>query len=507
MFENKKNYFKNRIKFDKPVIAKNANDFNDSDIDSSFSFDESNKSNEESNHAEEKNKDNESSNKTDESNKNLGKNEEEKNEDEKENNKVNYDNGNENKEEHKEVNEEKEENKNIPEENEKNQEKENNNKIEKELILSIVNKESMTRERLNMAEAIQFRNEPDKIIATDEYGFIKVNEKSISQRSSAAEVGKNNGVTDFSKTSKDLLQVNARIEKWNYMLEHYDEFSTKKRGILKSRARKGIPDSLRGYAWQLFGEKDKFYVPNLYKELESKPIKNEFERTIIKDLDRTFPLCQFFREKYGNGQRKLYKVLTSYCKYNPAVGYVQGMGFITAIFLTYMDEESSFYMLHSLMKKYDLENIYYDDFPGLKKKFYILLSLQKKHIPKIYKVFRRDGILPSMYASNWFITLFTRNVDFSIVLRIFDCFLLEGFKVIYRITLALLKLKENVFCKGKAGCSLPLIQSVPDKVNVDDLFKTAFGFQISRNYIEKCEEEFEKNKDNKDNEFIAQLCW
>jgi hypothetical protein len=41
---------------------------------------------------------------------------------------------------------------------------------------------------------------------------------------------------------------NARVFKWKEMLEMYPE---KKSPKLKSRARKGIPDALRGYAWQI----------------------------------------------------------------------------------------------------------------------------------------------------------------------------------------------------------------------------------------------------------------
>ena len=45
--------------------------------------------------------------------------------------------------------------------------------IEKELLISINNKEMITRERLNLAEIIKFKDEPDKIIFTDQFGFIK----------------------------------------------------------------------------------------------------------------------------------------------------------------------------------------------------------------------------------------------------------------------------------------------------------------------------------------------
>ena len=402
-------------------------------------------------------------------------------------------------EEKKEEQEEEEE-----EEEEENEEMKKKVQIEQDLINSIQNKEIVTRERINLAESIQFRNEPDKLIFTDDYGFI---ENKNSKGKQKKELEENNALNRKKKSLKTLLRINARLEKWNYMIQNYEEFSTKRKVLLKSRTRKGIPDSLRGYVWQLFADKDKYYVKDLYQNLENEPIKEDLETVIIKDLDRTFPLCQFFREKYGNGQRKLYKVLLAYSKYNKNVGYVQGMGFLAAVFLIYMDEESSFYMLHSLMKKYKLEGLYYDNFPDLKKKCFVLLNMQKKYINKLYNIFQRDGIVPTMYASSWFISLFARTVDFNIAVRILDCFFLEGFKVIYRISLALFKLSENAFCSAKKGETLPLLYKVQDNINVEELFKVAFGFHISRNYIKECEIEYEKVKNDKNNEYMAQLAW
>ena len=402
-------------------------------------------------------------------------------------------------EEKKEEQEEEEE-----EEEEEKEEMKKKVQIEQDLINSIQNKEIVTRERINLAESIQFRNEPDKLIFTDDYGFI---ENKNSKGKQKKELEENNALNRKKKSLKTLLRINARLEKWNYMIQNYEEFSTKRKVLLKSRTRKGIPDSLRGYIWQLFADKDKYYVKDLYQNLENEPIKEDLETVIIKDLDRTFPLCQFFREKYGNGQRKLYKVLLAYSKYNKNVGYVQGMGFLAAVFLIYMDEESSFYMLHSLMKKYKLEGLYYDNFPDLKKKCFVLLNMQKKYINKLYNIFQRDGIVPTMYASSWFISLFARTVDFNIAVRILDCFFLEGFKVIYRISLALFKLSENAFCSAKKGETLPLLYKVQENINVEELFKVAFGFHISRNYIKECEIEYEKVKNDKNNEYMAQIAW
>ena len=97
-------------------------------------------------------------------------------------------------------------------------------KIEKDLILSINNKETITRERINLAESIRFKDEPDKIILTDQFGFIKNDELKNSIKSS---FNKKNRKKSFirmrSKSARILLQVNARIEKWNFMLNNFDK--------------------------------------------------------------------------------------------------------------------------------------------------------------------------------------------------------------------------------------------------------------------------------------------
>ena len=380
---------------------------------------------------------------------------------------------------------------NNPKEETNPEEKDSKKQIEDMLINSIKNKENATSEKIQMAEEINFGSIPDKLISTDEYGFI---------------IEKKPEQTPKEKQA-DLLKVNARMEKWNYMVENIDEFKTKKFDKLKSRTRKGIPDNLRSYVWQIFAEKNRYYQKGLFKKLDSKPVKEDLETVIIKDLDRTYPNCQLFKDKYGNGQRKLYKVLANYSKYNTSTGYVQGMGFIAAVFLTYMDEESSFYMLHSLMKKYELEGFYLPGFPELKKTFYILLNLEKKFVPKIYELFKKEGMMPSMYASEWFICLFSRNLDFHTLVRIFDVFLLEGYKVIYRFALALLKSKENEFLKGKDGLVsiMATLNKSMENTDVENLFSIAFGFSLSRKDLDKLGNEFNKVKNEKNNEFVKQL--
>ena len=298
------------------------------------------------------------------------------------------------------------------------------------------------------------------------------------------------------------------------MLEDFDKFKSSNFSKLKERTRKGIPDSMRGIAWiNIAGIKEfKKGKENLYKDLLLN-IKNENfiekkeEDIIIRDLHRTFPKSIIFSAKLGEGQRNLFKILMCTGSVNRTTGYVQGMGFLAALFLFYMDEENAFWMLNCLFKNYGLEEIYMKDFPGLRKRFYIFLKLIEKFMPKIYQKLIKFNVYPTMYASQWFFTCFSNCLSFNIVVRIFDCYLLEGEKIIYRVALALFKLKENYLLKAKSFETLMEgMKSITNEIkDPDKLLEIAFDFSLSREHIKNFEKEYLNLVKNNNDELNALL--
>ena len=299
------------------------------------------------------------------------------------------------------------------------------------------------------------------------------------------------------------------------MISNYDSYKKNNYSKLKSRTRKGIPDCLRTKVWQIFAnikslkKGNENYYSNLVNNLskEKDILKKEDEDVIIRDLHRTFPKNFIFMDKLGLGQRALYRVLGAYSHYNKKTGYVQGMGFITALFLTYMNEESSFWMLHSMMINYEMIGFYLKDFPELRKVLYVFLSLLKKFVPNVYLQFKNFNIYPTMYASQWFFTYFASLFDFNIVVRIYDCILLEGFKIVYRIALGILKLNEKKILKfNHFEEVMNIFKDITKGIEVEELFKVSFDFSFSRKDIKKFEDEFHKKmKNNIDDEIIKQV--
>ena len=297
------------------------------------------------------------------------------------------------------------------------------------------------------------------------------------------------------------------------MLENFSLYKTSKYSKLKERTRKGIPDGMRGLAWINIAGISEFKrgQENLYKNLLSNINSDNFiekkdEDVILRDLHRTFPKSIIFSTKLGEGQRILFRILMCMGAGNRKTGYVQGMGFLAALFLSYMDEENSFWMLNCIFKKYGLEEVYMKYFPGLRKRFYIMVKLLRKFMPNIYDKLVEFKINPTMYASQWFFTCFSNCLSFNIVVRIFDCFLLEGEKIIYRVALALFKLKEKSLLKAKSfETIMEKMKTLTKEIKSPDiLLETAFRFSLSREHIKKLEMEY-LNLDEKENKEVNDL--
>ena len=388
----------------------------------------------------------------------------------------------------------------------KNDKEINSKKIENELDTLLSKGGEISRKNILQAEDINYKKSPKEIESYDEFGFLDKYKDDKEKNNSTS-------LTEEEELSIDNQQ-NLRILKWTEMLENFDLYKTIKYNKLKERTRKGIPEAMRGLAWINLADVKNFKKgkENLYHLLLSNINKNDFidkkeEDVIIRDLHRTFPKSIIFSPKLGEGQRNLFRILMCFGANNRTTGYVQGMGFLAALFLLYMDEENAFWMLNCVFKKYGLEDVYVKDFPGLRKRLYIMVKLINKFMPKVYEQLIKYSITPTMYASQWFFTCFSNCLPFNIVVRIFDCYLLEGEKIIFRIALALFKIRENELIKEKSFETLmEKLKSISKEIKIPDLLlKTAFDFSLSKNHISDLAIEYEKLKENNNDELITLL--
>lgn len=113
--------------------------------------------------------------------------------------------------------------------------------------------------------------------------------------------------------------------------------------LLSKKVRSGIPPPLRGVVWvSMSGARDQV-LEEQYERLsgESSP----YENLIGKDIGRSFPGVEMFREPGGEGQRKLGQVLKCFSLYDQKIGYCQGLGFLVGPLLMHMEEKEAFCVL------------------------------------------------------------------------------------------------------------------------------------------------------------------
>jgi hypothetical protein len=72
-----------------------------------------------------------------------------------------------------------------------------------------------------------------------------------------------------------------------------------------------------------------------------------------------------------------------------------------------------------------------------------MAQLIRFHLPKLYQHLRKIQMTCDYFSSKWFMTLFASFLPYRLLPPIFDLFITEGWKAIFRIGIGLLKLLET----------------------------------------------------------------
>lgn len=156
-------------------------------------------------------------------------------------------------------------------------------------------------------------------------------------------------------------------------------------------------------------------------------------------MARTFPGHKFFKDRDGVGQEGLYNVVRAYSVLDQEVGYCQGLAFIVGPLLLNMPDDEAFCVLIRLMNDYGLRGHFTPDMEGLHLRLYQFDMLVEEHLPHIARHLNQQGVGSTMYASQWFMTLFAYKFPLNLVFRIYDLVLVQGISSIFQFAIALLK--------------------------------------------------------------------
>lgn len=188
----------------------------------------------------------------------------------------------------------------------------------------------------------------------------------------------------------------------------------------------------------------------------------------------------FNQTKYLSHE-SLSNILKCYALSNPYLNYCQGMNFMAGfLFLTMMpqqletsvlaqadDKESAeavykteltrqgewlaFSVMTETIDRFQMSQLFNSELPMLKQMFYQLDRLISIYLPDLHDHFRDEKVNSSFYSSSFFITIFSSNVGNCVdatdtwkVQRIWDHFIVKGWKIIFKVCILMLRIKEEM---------------------------------------------------------------
>ncbi|VDN93968.1 unnamed protein product [Brugia pahangi] len=252
--------------------------------------------------------------------------------------------------------------------------------------------------------------------------------------------------------------------------------------------RTGVPGDLRPTIWKLLIHQQiadikkkfgKYYFRDLCNtrgSLDETEYRDNHQKQITLDLLRTLPDNIHFMSPTCKGIQQLEQVLRAFCLHNPIIGYCQGMNFIAGTAMLFLGVEDTFWFLVAVTEKY-FDKSYFDyALTGAQADQEVLKELVARRLPRLAAHLEQYGIDLATVTLNWFLALFYDAVPFQTMIRIWDCFLLDGTKVLFRFALAILSIHEKEVLQRNDTISVIKILKASVRLTYDyeGLFNLAF---------------------------------
>ena len=233
----------------------------------------------------------------------------------------------------------------------------------------------------------------------------------------------------------------TELEFWTALVQDYPSTAARLPTLTTSKIRAGIPPPLRGVVWaSMAGARDRSLEDAFDRLLDE---KSPYEGIINKDVGRSFPGVDLFRDAGGEGQKMLGRVLKCFSLHDKDIGYCQGLGFLVGPLLMNMGEREAFCVLVRLMDHYSLQQSFLPSLSGLHMRIYQFSALLKQLYPELSDHLTNMGIEPA-YLSQWFLSCFAVTCPLPMLFRMYDVIFAEGAnETVMRVALAIMRRNEQ----------------------------------------------------------------
>eukprot|EP01135_Chromosphaera_perkinsii_P004179 Nk52_evm86s270 gene=Nk52_evmTU86s270 len=268
--------------------------------------------------------------------------------------------------------------------------------------------------------------------------------------------------------------------------------SIRKDSSVKKVVRKGIPGKYRPEFWlYISGAYDKMQRnPGVFEHmLERKDlVSDSCSKQIEKDLHRTFPENMNFNYRLYNAGKELYdsrqdltgiegsegnirnitrdslydpttsrqrsaidppivqslrRVLLAFAVYESNTGYCQGFNYIAGLLLLVMgDEEAAFWTLVVVATEI-VPGYYLNDMKEVNVDLEVFKDILYEYEPKYFDHIEKQDVDLSMLSTRWFLLAFIDVLPIQVTLKVWDSFLFQGSKILFRYSVALMIMNKS----------------------------------------------------------------
>uniref|UniRef100_A0AAR2JPH1 Rab-GAP TBC domain-containing protein n=2 Tax=Pygocentrus nattereri TaxID=42514 RepID=A0AAR2JPH1_PYGNA len=325
--------------------------------------------------------------------------------------------------------------------------------------------------------------EQNRLLETDSKSLRSVN--GSRRNSGSSLVSSSSASSNLSHLEEDTWIL------WGRIVNEWEDVRKKKEKQLKELVRKGIPHHFRAIVWQLLCSAQNLPIKDQYSELLK--MTSPCEKLIRRDIARTYPEHEFFKEKDSLGQEVLFNVMKAYSLVDREVGYCQGSAFIVGLLLMQMPEEEAFCVFVKLMQEYRLRELFKPSMAELGLCMYQFECMIQEQLPELHMHFQAQSFHTSMYASSWFLTIFLTSFPLPVATRIFDIFMCEGLEIVFRVGLAILQMNQAELIQLDMEGMLQYFQKViPHQLDSgpDKVIQVAYQVKYNAKKMKKLEKEY-----------------
>ena len=211
---------------------------------------------------------------------------------------------------------------------------------------------------------------------------------------------------------------------------------------------------------------------------------------INRDVNRTF-----YTDKFKNGEGKLFliNILSALAFIRPEIGYCQGMNFIAGALIDLIEEEEKvFWIFLSFIDNIDMNLLYLKNMPDYSIRLFQLNYFIKLYFPDLFNHFKKSQITPDLIFSKWILTIFANYLPFDTLYKIWDLFIIDKWKAIFRISIILLDTMKEKLLRYDLNQFCVFIKSkeIKESVQYKYICQRYNDYKISNKKLKELKEEF-----------------